>query len=257
MSRYMDTLQAIFQVRIRTSFNVAGDGDVGRAAVRRVVGGGEDNAIGQTGRSATVVVENGVGNGRRRSELVVFGEHDFDPVGGQHFQGAGARQAGQRVRINTEIQGSADSSPLSIITNGLTDREHMPFVETTLERRASMPGSAESHPLLWHGMVRHVAVVGRDELRHVDQLLRPGRLASQRADSFRRRDRVFQRVPVRSQCCFGDRRSAFLPQTAVALDERVGRAVNARVVVRPCFQARLSSVRPALFPVRHPIDQTS
>ena len=51
------------------------------------------------------------------------------------------------MRVDAEKQRAVDPLLLAVIANGLTDGEHMPFVESLIERGAAMPGGAEGNPL--------------------------------------------------------------------------------------------------------------
>ena len=61
-------------------------------------------------------------------------------------------QAGcrQRVRVDAEEQRPVDALGLAVVADRLRDREHVPFVEETVERRAAMARGAERHALCRH-----------------------------------------------------------------------------------------------------------
>ena len=106
---------------------------------------------------------------RRRRVFVLVREHDFHTVGRQHFERAGIRRFGQRVGVDPQKQRAIDALLLAVITNGLTDGQHMPFVEAVFKRATAMPRGAKRDPLGGHRSVGQVAVVSRDEPGHIDQ----------------------------------------------------------------------------------------
>jgi hypothetical protein len=66
-------------------------------------------------------------------------DHDLDPAGRQHLQGAGKSGLGGRVSIHTDEQGPVDALPLAVPTNGLRDGEDVRLVEDVVQRQAAMP----------------------------------------------------------------------------------------------------------------------
>jgi hypothetical protein len=136
------------------------------ASIGRIVRRRDDNAVRQSGSAAAVVSQYCVGNHGGRGVFVLVREHDFHTVGRQHFERTGKRRLRKRVRIDPQKQRAIDALLLAVITNGLTDGKHMPFVEAVFERATMMPRGAKRDPLPGHRRVGQVAVVGRDELAH-------------------------------------------------------------------------------------------
>ena len=65
------------------------------------------------------------------------------------------------MRINAEIQRADYVLRFAIQAYRLRDRENVPFIESQIERRAAMTGSAKGHPLRWHFGIRHAGVIRR------------------------------------------------------------------------------------------------
>jgi len=55
------------------------------AVLRRIVRGGDDDAVGQSRAPAPVVGENGVGDDRGRRVAAILVHHDLDAMGRQHL----------------------------------------------------------------------------------------------------------------------------------------------------------------------------
>ena len=79
-----------------------------------------------------------MGHRGRRRVVVRRVDHDVDAVGRQHFQRTGKRRFGQRVRVSPEKQRTIDVLLFPVAADGLRDREDVPFVEGSRERRSSM-----------------------------------------------------------------------------------------------------------------------
>ncbi len=85
------------QKRIGPVLDPFGDLCIGRAAVRRVVldptifrrimRWRNDDSIGETGGSASVVVQDGMRDDRRWGEAVVLIDHDVNAIGREDFKG--------------------------------------------------------------------------------------------------------------------------------------------------------------------------
>src|ERR1700722_1145393 len=69
-----------------------------------------------------------------------------------------------------------------MLADGLTDREHMAFVETHLERGAAVARGAECAPLRRDRGVRPLTVVGRNQPRHVHERCGRRRLPGEGVD---------------------------------------------------------------------------
>ena len=173
--------EAALQQLIRSGFNPAGDAAIGRspiwgvvlepAVVRRIVRRRNDNAVGQAPAhgAPAVVAHDSVRYRGRRCVRVVLGEHDVDAVGREHLDRGGARRHGQGMRVEAEKQRAANPLLPAVAADGLADREHVPFVEGLLERRPAMARRAEGDALGGHGGIGNLGVVGRDQLRDVEQ----------------------------------------------------------------------------------------
>ena len=81
--------------------------------------------------------------------------------------------------VDTQKHWPIDTLLLAVLADGLTDGKGMSFVEAHFERGTAMLRGAECNPLLRHGGVRHVAIVGRDESGYIDQHRRLGKLSRQ------------------------------------------------------------------------------
>ena len=71
--------------------------------------------------------------------------------------------------IHADKQRPIDSLILAVQADRLTDRQNMRLVEAALKRGAPMSRGAEGDLLCDICGVRRFTVIGRDELRHVDQ----------------------------------------------------------------------------------------
>ena len=192
------TLQAAFEIGVGGGLDRTRDRIAGRSAVRwvvleaavarRVVRRRDDDAVSAVGLTRSVVVDDGVRDRWCRRGLVVGRQHHVDAVGRQHFECAGAGRCRQRVRVDAQEQRPADAQAPALIADRLRDRQHMPFVEGHVECSATMTRGAKSDALRSHRRVRPFGPIGRDELGHVDELGRCGRLPGQRADAADGRD---------------------------------------------------------------------
>ena len=109
--------------------------------------GRNDDAVGEAGLAAAVIGEDGVRNRRGRGVFISGRNHDLDAVCGEHLEGAGESRRGERVRIEPDEQRTLNPLLPPVLADGLADREHVPFVETRVERAAAVAGSAEADPL--------------------------------------------------------------------------------------------------------------
>ena len=175
----LDTVQAGFQQFIGPVFNPAGGGGVRRPAVgrivleaavlRRIVRGGDDNAVGQSGFPPAIPSQDRVGDDRGRSVFIALGDHDLDAICRQHLQRGGAGRDGKGVGVNAQKERAVGSLAFSIKADGLGDGQDVVFVERPVEGRAAMAGSAKRHPLRRDRGIGRPCIVGRDEPGHVDQ----------------------------------------------------------------------------------------
>ena len=108
----LHALQAILQELIGPGFDPTGHANVGgpaigrvvfeSAVVGRVVRGGNDDAIGQAGRTRTVIGQDRVGDRRGGGVFVILGQHDVNAICRQDFERAGASGHGQGVRVDAK-----------------------------------------------------------------------------------------------------------------------------------------------------------
>ena len=174
----------LLQNLIGPGFDPAGDVGIGRSAIGGLYlnpplsGGLWDGVITMPSASPvvrpSVVAEDGVRHCGRRCVLVVLGEHHVDAVCRQHLEGGGAGRHRQCVRVEAEEQRAVNALSLAVAADGLADREHVPFVEGPLERRAAMPRRAEGDSLGRHQGVGDLSVIGRDQPGDVEQHRRRG-----------------------------------------------------------------------------------
>jgi len=84
--------------------------------------------------------------------------------------------------IDAEVQRAVDALAIAVFADGLADRQHMPFIETALERVATVPGRAERDALRRHRGISAQVGIGGEQLRHIDQQRLWCRLAGERTD---------------------------------------------------------------------------
>ena len=133
-------------------------------SVGRIVRRRHDDAVGKPRRAAAVVHKDRVRDRRRRRVFVVRRQHHVDAVGRQHLERAGARRLRQRVRVDAEEQRPVDAVALAVVADRLRDRQHVPFVERDVERRAAVSRGAERDALRRHRGIGNLGEVGGDEL---------------------------------------------------------------------------------------------
>jgi hypothetical protein len=185
-------LEAAFQKRIGPGFDPSCDVVIRRAAVGRfvfeatvvgrIVRRRDDNAVGQSFIAAAVVSEYCVRNHRSGRVFILIREHDFHTIGRQHFERVRTSPNRQRVRVNAEIQRAAYAVALAVVTNSLTDGQHMPLVESDFKGAATMPRGAERHTLRGDRRIGSLRVVRSHQPRDIDQHRERGRLSCQRAN---------------------------------------------------------------------------
>ena len=89
--------------------------------LRWIVRRGDNNAIAQVFLATSVVNQNGMRNGGRRSNTVVALDYCFDIVGGQNFKRGALRWRRQRMCVLAHIERTIDSLAAAIVANGLSD----------------------------------------------------------------------------------------------------------------------------------------
>ena len=129
----------------------------------------DDNAIGQTAATALVVHQDRLGNRRGWGEFATGRNHRLHAIGRQHFNRAVQRRLRQRMGIGTDKQRPADALGAAVITNRLTDRQHMRLIETVRQRAATMPGSTERDPLARNAKVRLQLKISGQQRRDISQ----------------------------------------------------------------------------------------
>ncbi len=76
----------------------------------------------------------------------------------------------QSMGVDSQEQRTVNALLLSIIANRLRDREDVPFVESLVQRGASMTGGSEGNPLRHDSRVGTLGVVRRHQARDVDEI---------------------------------------------------------------------------------------
>ena len=71
--------------------------------------------------------------------------------------------------VDAKKKRPGDALGFAVVADGLRDRQHMPFVERAVERRAAVPRGAEGDALSRDRRVGRVNVVSSHELAHIDQ----------------------------------------------------------------------------------------
>src|SRR5687768_10792885 len=104
------TGEILFKKLVGQGFDGGGSLDASRSTVRRIVfktaalggivRGSNDYAIRKSSGTVAVVSQYGVRNGGGGSIFPVRGQHDFNPVCGQHFKCACIGRFGKRMCVN-------------------------------------------------------------------------------------------------------------------------------------------------------------
>ena len=106
----LDPAQLVGQQLVGLGLDPFGDIGIGRATIGRVVletaafwrivRRRNHYSIRQAAGAATVVADDGVGNGWRRRVFIARCDHGLDTIGSKHFQGTGASRRRQCVGID-------------------------------------------------------------------------------------------------------------------------------------------------------------
>ena len=102
--------------------------------LRWIVRRGDNNAIGQVFLATSVLNQNGMRNGGRRSNTVVALDYCFDIVGGQNFKRGALCWRRQRMCVLAHIEPAIDSPAATIVANGLSDGQDVRLGEGSVER---------------------------------------------------------------------------------------------------------------------------
>mgnify|MGYP007082096042 CR=1 FL=1 len=103
------------------------------AVLRRIVRGGDDDAVGKPRCSPSIIGENRVrddGSGGVPSGLI---DHDPNTVRCQHFDRTRPSRFRECVGIPAKVQGPDCTLAGSIFTDRLRDSQNMPLVKASLE----------------------------------------------------------------------------------------------------------------------------
>ena len=118
--------------------------------------------------------------GRVRTRQI---QHPVDAVASEHFQRAGTGRGRQGVGVDAHEQRPADALGPAVVTDGLGDRQHMPFVECAVQRRTPVPRRAERHALGRNSGVGCVGPIDRHQFAHINQCRARCYLTGKRADA--------------------------------------------------------------------------
>ena len=97
------------------------------AVLRRVVRGGDDDAVGEMPIPPAVVDEDRARDGRRRRHPVILLDDGLHMIGGEDFERGALGGLGNRVRILSHEQRAIDASHMTEVADGLGDGEDMGF----------------------------------------------------------------------------------------------------------------------------------
>ncbi|SLT11864.1 Uncharacterised protein [Klebsiella pneumoniae] len=174
-----DALQTRGQQFVSAILYHFGDVGIRRAAVRRVVLNTaifrrvmrrrDHDAVCQR-TTFFVVHQDGIGNGRRRGETVVFLHDNINAVGRQHFQYGNKGRFGERVGIFTHVAGTGNPVPGAVFRNRLRDRQNMLLIEVMAPCTATMARGTKLHRMLRVARFRPQYVVLRGQLSDVNQI---------------------------------------------------------------------------------------
>ena len=150
------------------------------AVLGRVVGRGDDDAVGPRPAVRAVPPEDGVGDDRRRGVAVRRVDPYLHAVRREHLEGGPERGLGEGVGVLAEEEGARCAVGRAVLADRLRRGEDVGLVEAGPERRAAVPGGPEGDPLGPVGGVRPRGVVGGEKAGDVDEVGGLGRLAGAR-----------------------------------------------------------------------------
>ena len=162
----------------------AGGAAVGRvvleaAVARRVVGGGDDDAVGQArpgGAHArlgagAVGQEDGVGDGGGGRVGAAGVDGGGDPRSGEHLDGGAPGGLGQSVGVAADVEDAVGPLRAAVLHDRGRDGHDVGLVEGGVQGGPAVSGGAEDHLLLRDRRVGDEVVVGVDDLVDVDEVL--------------------------------------------------------------------------------------
>ena len=175
----LDVFEAGGDEFVGAVFDPLGSGGVGGAArgwvvfeatvLRRVVGGGDDDAVGAVELGVLVVGEDGVGEGGGGGVAEMLVDDGLDVVGGEDFEGGGEGGLGEGVGVFGEEEWAECVLGGAVLDDGLGDGGDVVVVEGGLEGAAAVAGGAEGYALGWDCGVGVEGVESGDEARDVDE----------------------------------------------------------------------------------------
>ena len=181
-----------FEQRVGAPLDPLGDGGVGRTAVgrvvleaaigRRIVRWRHDDAVCEAAAAAAIVHQDGVRYGGGGGVFAAGRDQSLYAIGGKYFQRALESRRRQRMRIDADIERPIDTLLLAVFADCLRDGKYVPFVEAALQRCSAVTRGAKCHALSGFGGIGPQASIGIEQLGHIGQRCRRGRLARERAD---------------------------------------------------------------------------
>ena len=139
------------------------------AVLRRIVRGGDDDAVGEPRCSPSIVGEDRVRDDRSGGVPIILIDHHLNAVRCQHLERARTSWFRECVCIPAEIQRPDCALAGAIFTDRLRDGQDMPFVKASLEGRTPMSRRAKGHSLLTNHGIGLLRKIGCDELRDIDE----------------------------------------------------------------------------------------
>ena len=150
------------------------------AICRRIVGRGNDDAIGEVLFPSTVVNQNCARDYWSRGNTVLLLNNGFHSVGCKHLECGALRRCRQSVRVFAHIQRSANPFSAAIFADRLRDGQDVGLIEGTFQRGPAMAAGAECDQLSWVADIGLALVVLRFQLRYINQHLLSRRFAGKR-----------------------------------------------------------------------------
>jgi hypothetical protein len=146
------------------------------AVIGRVVRRRHHDPVGQSIVAAAVVGEDRVADRRRRRVAVSRVNGRDDVIGGEHLDRRHPCGLRETVRISADEQRSGGAVRGAVFDDGLGDGQDVGFVECAVQRRAAVPRRSERHLLGDVLGIRLYRVVGRDQMRQIDEVFGLSRL---------------------------------------------------------------------------------